>query len=90
MCFVLAGTGGRLVRIRRPPFKQMIDMEIEMVAWALIIFVHAGIASSSDSMSITNVGGFTSKEACESAGNAAKSITTGTVKNTRYVCVEVK
>lgn len=61
-----------------------------MVTWALIVFVHAGIASSSDSMSITNVGGFTSKQACETAGQVASNITVGTVKNTRHVCVEVK
>lgn len=61
-----------------------------MVTWALIVFVHAGIMSNTDSMSVTNISGFTSKEACESAGETAKGITTGTVKNTRYVCVEVK
>lgn len=29
MCIVLAGTGGRLVRIRRPPFKQMIEIDMK-------------------------------------------------------------
>lgn len=68
----------------------MIDMEIDMATWVLILFVHAGIMSNADSMALTTVSGFSSKQSCESAGQNAQNIASGTVKSARYQCVEVK
>jgi len=61
-----------------------------MVTWTLILFIHAGMLSNSDSMALTQVSGFTTSQACEVAGQNASSLAVGTVKAARYKCVEVK
>lgn len=55
--------------------------------WILIIFVHVGAMGSGNSNALTNVPGFKSQAECVAAGNAAKALTDGTVKDLRFVCV---
>lgn len=59
-----------------------------MSMWILVLFVHAGILSDSDSMAITNIPNFMTKAQCETAGKAADALTSSTTKETRHVCVE--
>ena len=58
------------------------------MSWILVLFVHAGPLSNADSMAITNVPGFKSEAACQVAGKTAESLTKGTTKNTRFVCLK--
>lgn len=62
-----------------------------MVAtWTLILLSYAGAFAKGDNVTLATVPGFTSKATCSAAGNAAKAITSGTQKDTNFVCVEVK
>lgn len=58
--------------------------------WILILFVHAGMLSDKDSMAVTNVPGFSAQAECETAGRASEKLTSGTTKNTKWVCVQRK
>lgn len=58
------------------------------MTWILVLFVHAGTLSNADSMAITNVPGFKTEAACQSAGVAAESLAKRTTKEIRYVCVK--
>jgi hypothetical protein len=60
------------------------------MSWILIILVHVGKMGTTDSNSLTNVPGFSSVAECDSAGQEAKRLTSGTVKELRYVCVAQK
>lgn len=57
--------------------------------WVLILFAHAGPMSEKDSMAMTNVPGFTTQVACQSAGEQAKKMASLTTKVVKYTCVEV-
>lgn len=56
--------------------------------WVLILFIHAGVLSSKDSVAVTNVTGFTSKKACDYAGELSKRLVNNTTKDIKYVCVK--
>lgn len=56
--------------------------------YILVLFVHAAILSSSDSMALTTVGAFSSYAECKKAGEAANRLTANTRKDTRYACLE--
>ena len=58
--------------------------------YALILFAHVGMMGQGNSNALTVVNGFTTKQSCMSAGNEASSLTSGTVKEVSFVCVEVK
>ena len=55
--------------------------------WALIIFIYAGVFSSGDNVTISNVDGFTSETSCKKAGELSLNLVSGTKKNVRYICV---
>jgi hypothetical protein len=57
--------------------------------WVLILFAHAGPMSDKDSMAMTNVPGFTTQSACQSAGEQAKKMASLTTKVVKYTCVEL-
>lgn len=60
------------------------------MTYILILFVTIGAISDKDSMALTNVPGFVSRDQCDAAGRAAvKEFGTGT-KRAAYVCVEQK
>jgi hypothetical protein len=54
--------------------------------WVLILFIHASLMSSSDSVSLTNVP-MTTQAMCEAAGKAADKLVKGTLKEAKYICV---
>jgi hypothetical protein len=58
--------------------------------WILVLFIHAGVMSNSDSVALTNVPGFTVQAECLAAGRAAQALTGGTTKDTRFVCLQRK
>lgn len=58
--------------------------------WTLILFVHAGLLSSKDSMAVTNVEGFKSQASCVTAGKAAEALVKHTTKDVVFTCVEIK
>ena len=57
--------------------------------WVLVLFAHAGVMSNSDSMALTNVSGFRTEAACQSAGETSKRLASNTTKVIKYTCLEV-
>jgi hypothetical protein len=55
--------------------------------WVLILFAHVGPLGDGNSNAITTQE-FTSQQKCSAAGNAAKALVRGTVKQMEFVCVE--
>jgi len=60
------------------------------MTWVLVIFMHAGMLSSKDSMALTTVEGFKSQASCVAAGKASEELGKSTTKDVRYVCVKVE
>jgi hypothetical protein len=58
-----------------------------MMTWVLILLVHVGPMGDGNSNSLTNVPGFRSQQECNAAGQAAKRLVSGTMKELEYVCV---
>lgn len=56
--------------------------------WILIIYIYVGIWSERDSVTVTNIPGFTSLANCQNAGAASIPLVSGTRKELRYVCLE--
>ncbi len=54
----------------------------------LILFVHAGVLSNKDSMALTNVSGFATEAACQSAGKQSEVLVKRTTKEVNFVCVK--
>jgi|688.fasta_scaffold760930_2 hypothetical protein len=59
-----------------------------MNTWVLILFVHAGMLSDKDSMSLTNVPGFATEAVCQAAGKQAEALAKRTTKEVKFVCVK--
>lgn len=65
--------------------------------YVLIVFMYAGMLSRGDSVSLTNISGFETKQFCEEAGdkvikefkNEFKTLPVG-YKSGKYVCVRKK
>lgn len=57
--------------------------------WILILMVHHGLYASdgANSLAMTNLPGFATKEECEAAGEASRALVKSTIKDVRYVCV---
>jgi hypothetical protein len=60
------------------------------MSWTLIILIHAGMLSKGDSVALTNVEGFATKQMCDVAGEQAKSLSSNTFKETKFICVKTK
>ena len=58
-----------------------------MGPWILILFVHVGPMGDGNSNALTNVPTFASEASCTIAGNKAKDLVKGTVKELSFVCV---
>ncbi|WP_146186000.1 hypothetical protein [Acidovorax sp. 107] len=56
-------------------------------AWILILFAHVGPMGDGNSNALTTAE-FSSQQACEAAGKAAKAMAGGTVKRIEYVCAK--
>lgn len=55
--------------------------------WVLILYIYAGTFAKGDSVTLTNVPGFTTQQACEQAGQAAHALVAGSSKEARHICV---
>lgn len=58
-----------------------------MVTFILVLNVFAGVWADGDSLSLTNVPGFTSYEECMKAGQDASRLATGK-KEINFVCLK--
>jgi hypothetical protein len=58
-----------------------------MTAYILILMMHVGPMGDGNSNALTTAE-FASQQTCEAAGQAAKTMATGTVKEIKYVCVK--
>ena len=55
--------------------------------YVLILFAHVGLMGSGNSNALTTAE-FSSESTCKAAGDAAKAMAGGTVKNITYVCMK--
>lgn len=55
--------------------------------WILIVYAFAGGMSGTDSVALTTVGSFKTEQICMVAGDKAKTMARGTLKEIRYTCV---
>lgn len=55
--------------------------------WILIIYAFAGGLSGTDSVALVNAGEFKQESVCIAAGEKAKKMSTGTLKEIRYTCL---
>jgi len=58
------------------------------MSWILVLFVHAGALSSTDSMALTTVPGFKSELVCQAAGKQAQMLGKNTTKDVKFVCLK--
>ena len=56
--------------------------------FVLILYIYAGILANGDSVSLTNIPGFTTEASCIAAGKASSKLTDGSSKVTRFICVK--
>lgn len=61
-----------------------------VMSWILVLFIHAGVLSNTDSMAVTNIRGFSTEQACKEAGEKSRRLVSGTTKDVRFVCVAEK
>jgi len=59
-----------------------------MITWILIIFAHVGPLADGNSNALQSVPGFATQAECTAAGEAAKSLASGTTKIIRVTCVK--
>ncbi len=59
-----------------------------MSMWILVIYIYAGMLSDSDSVAITTIPGFVSREACLKQAEYLKPLVGGSTKNIRTACIE--
>lgn len=57
--------------------------------FTLILFFHVGVFGDTDSNATTSVPGFYTEQGCQRAGQTAKQLTSGTKKETEFVCVKI-
>ncbi len=57
------------------------------MTWVLILFAHVGLMGSGNSNAITTQE-FASQQMCDAAGQAARNMIKGTVKEIVFVCVK--
>ena len=56
--------------------------------WTLVIYIYAGMMADGDSVALTHVDGLRSQQECKAAGEAGKSLVSGSKKEYRYLCVQ--
>lgn len=57
------------------------------MTFTLIIFIYAGVLSQGDSVALDHISGFKTMQECGVAGEQARTLTGGTFKSARYVCI---
>lgn len=59
-----------------------------MGAWTLVLYIYAGAFARGDSVTITNIDGFSSQQVCEVAGKQSEALVKNSAKDFRFVCVK--
>ena len=58
------------------------------MSWILVIYIYAGVLASGDSVAITNIPNFATRQECMQAGEDAKSLVSGAnTKVYKFVCL---
>lgn len=57
--------------------------------YTLILFMFIGVLSEKDSMALTNIEGFKTKQQCELSGQQTITLFAKGTKEGKYICVEV-
>ena len=58
--------------------------------WTLVLFLYAGVLSRGDSVALQTLPGFTTEATCQEAGRKSAPLIKGTIKDYKFVCLEVK
>lgn len=58
------------------------------MTYILVLYIYAGILAKGDSVTLTNVDGFASQQACMAAGKASEKLVEGSAKEVRFVCLK--
>lgn len=59
------------------------------MTWTLVIFIHASVMSSGDSVALTNITGFATEQACQAAAEKSRPLVSATFKAIKTVCLPV-
>lgn len=59
------------------------------MSFVLVLYIFAGMLSKGDSVALTTVRGFDTREACVAAGEQSKGLVSGSFKDARYVCLPI-
>jgi hypothetical protein len=55
--------------------------------WILVIYIYAGVLANGDSVAITTIPTFSTKQDCNQAGKEASNLVSGSSKVYRFVCL---
>jgi hypothetical protein len=59
------------------------------LSFILVLYIYAGTFAKGDSVTLTNIPGFSTEKACQVAGELAKSnLVTGSSKELRFICIK--
>ena len=61
-----------------------------MGEWVLIIYIFAGELARGNNVALLQVPGFTTIQACQTAGNQVKPFISRSSKEIRFICVNTK
>jgi hypothetical protein len=56
--------------------------------WVLVIYIYAGTFANGDSVAISNIPNFATKQECVQAGEDAQNLVRGSSKVYRFVCLK--
>lgn len=57
------------------------------MSFVLVLYIYAGMMSKGDSVALTTIRGFATREDCVRAGENAKGLVANSFKEVRYVCL---
>jgi hypothetical protein len=56
--------------------------------WILVMYIYAGVLAQGDSVTLTSIPDFATKQACIQAGQDARGLVSGSAKEYRFVCLQ--
>jgi hypothetical protein len=60
------------------------------MSYVLVMYIYAGMMAKGDSVTLSQVDGFTSMQSCQEAGKAGERLVGGSTKEYRFVCLVKK
>lgn len=57
------------------------------MTWTLIIYIYAGVLARGDSVTLTQVDGFSTKQMCQESADLLEPLVSNSAKEIRTVCI---